>query len=398
MTKLEGLGPKRARRLYDELGIDSLEALRAAADGGRIRELKGFGAKAEERAARGARRPRRAPRGTRVVLARAMTDRRGDRSTGLRAHPAVVRAEVAGSARRQADDVKDLDIVVASDDPAGGRRRVRRARGDRDAERGGERRRARRRADRAPRRPARRARRRRSATCSSTSPAARPHNVRLREMAVRRGLHVSEHGILDDATGETLRCETEEEVYAALDLPYIEPELRENRGELEPGASRCRELSRSATSAATCTATPSPATATRRSRRWRSAARERGHEYLAITDHSASHGFGNEVSPEALERQIEMVARGRRAARGHPRAGGQRGQRLPDGSLDYEDELLAQLDWVVASVHTSFRMSARRDDRAHDPRDRASARRRDRPPDGPPDRQARAGYASTSRR
>ena len=88
------------------------------------------------------------------------------------------------------------------------------------------------------------------------------------------------------------------------------------------------------------------------------AARALGHEYLAITDHSASHGFGNEVSPTALERQIEMVAEIDARLDGIRVLAGSEVNVLPDGSLDYEDELLARLDWIVASVHTSFRMSA----------------------------------------
>ena len=127
---------------------------------------------------------------------------------------------------------------------------------------------------------------------------------------MRRGLHVSEYGILDDATGETMRCATEEEVYARLGLTWIPPELREDRGELEAAAAAAglpRLVTESRTSAATCTATRRSPTAAARSRRWRGAARARGYEYLAITDHSATHGFGNHVAPDELRRQIERV-------------------------------------------------------------------------------------------
>jgi len=86
------------------------------------------------------------------------------------------------------------------------------------------------------------------------------------------------------------------------------------------------------------------------------AARERGYEYLAITDHSASHGFGNDVSPEQLRRQIELVREANERIAGIELLAGSEVNILPDGSLDYEDELLAQLDWVIASVHTSFGM------------------------------------------
>jgi DNA polymerase (family 10) len=86
------------------------------------------------------------------------------------------------------------------------------------------------------------------------------------------------------------------------------------------------------------------------------AARERGYEYLAITDHSASHGFGDDVSPERLRRQIELVGEANARLEGIELLAGSEVNILPDGSLDYEDELLAELDWVIASVHTSFGM------------------------------------------
>jgi DNA polymerase (family 10) len=87
------------------------------------------------------------------------------------------------------------------------------------------------------------------------------------------------------------------------------------------------------------------------------AARERGYEYLAITDHSASHGFGNDVSPSELRRQIELVRAANGSIEGIQLLVGSEVNILPDGSLDYDDELLGQLDWIIASMHTSFRMS-----------------------------------------
>jgi DNA polymerase (family 10) len=86
------------------------------------------------------------------------------------------------------------------------------------------------------------------------------------------------------------------------------------------------------------------------------AARERGYEYLAITDHSASHGFGNDVSPDELRRQIERVHEANDEIDGIELLAGSEVNILPDGSLDYDDELLGELDWVIASMHTSFRM------------------------------------------
>ena len=131
MTRLPGLGPKRARKLFDELQIDSLDALRAAAEGEQLRGVRGFGPKFEEAvlaafAAGVAEKP--APR---TLLPKAL--RIADQILGaLRAHPAAERVELAGSARRLADSVKDLDIIATASDPAAAHRRVRRARRHRE--------------------------------------------------------------------------------------------------------------------------------------------------------------------------------------------------------------------------------------------------------------------------
>jgi DNA polymerase (family 10) len=188
---------------------------------------------------------------------------------------------------------------------------------------------------------------------------SKAHNVALRESAVRRGLHVSEYGILDDATGETVRCATEEEVYATLGLDWIPPELREGRGELEaatPGGGGLPDLielgdlrgdlhMHTTTSDGTATAEEMVA-----------GARERGLDYVVITDHSASHGFGDHVDDDTLRARIEEIRALNAATKGFEVLIGTESNILPDGSLDYPDELLAQLDWVVASVHTSFGM------------------------------------------
>jgi DNA polymerase (family 10) len=186
---------------------------------------------------------------------------------------------------------------------------------------------------------------------------SKQHNMALREEAVRKGLHVSEYGVLDDATGITHRCATEEEVYALLGLDYIEPELRENRGELEAAANgRLPELIELGDLKGDLHVHTTASDGTASIEEMAIAAREVGYQYLAITDHSATMGFGSDVSPDELRAQIERI----RALEldGIEVLAGSEVNVLPDGSLDYDDALLAELDWVVASVHTSFRMSS----------------------------------------
>jgi DNA polymerase (family 10) len=191
---------------------------------------------------------------------------------------------------------------------------------------------------------------------------SKAHNVALREAAVRRGLHVSEYGILDDGTGETLRCATEEEVYAALGLDWIPPELREGRGELEaamPGGSGLPELVTLEDIRGDLHSHTTLSDGRQTLEQMAEGARAKGLEYLAVTDHSASHGFGNNVPPDVLKRRIEEVRELDAALDGFTLLAGTESNVLPDGSLDYEDDLLEQLDWVVASVHTSFGMDER---------------------------------------
>jgi DNA polymerase (family 10) len=367
MTRLPGLGPRRARRLYEELGVDSLETLATAARQGRIQDLRGFGVRAEaklleavERAVADDEAGDGGVRSGRFVLDRALGV--GDALVdALRAHPAAVRVELAGSARRWTDSVKDLDVVAASADPEALIDAFRRldlieavtSSGEAGA---------------------------RARTHSGMSVDLRivapdqfgnllqhftgnkQHNVALREAAVRRGLHVSEYGILDDATGETLRCATEHEVYAALGYAYIEPELREGRGELAAAAldgGAGGGLPRLITlddlrGELHCHTTASDGKDEIED--MAHAALELGYEYLAITDHSATHGFGDEVSPERLEEQIERIHAANIAIDGIELLAGSEVNILPDGSLDYDDALLAKLDWAIASVHTSFVM------------------------------------------
>jgi DNA polymerase (family X) len=358
LTRLPGLGPKRARQLYDVLGIDSLEALRAAVEQERLRELRGFGPKAEAnlRAALDAA-AREPERDGRVVLDRALAV--AERLVeALRADPAAERVELAGSARRWTDSVKDLDVIATAHDAEA----LARAAGElgvvESVQRSG---------------PA-------GARLTTHSglhvdlrivapdqfgnllqhlTGSKQHNMALREAAVRKGLHVSEYGVLDDATGETHRCPDEEQVYALLGLAYIEPELRENRGELEAAANGGAELPKlvrvedlrgelhSHTVASDGRTTIEKMAV---------AARDHGYQYLAITDHSATMGFGSDVSPDRLRAQIEAVREADQRLEGIHLLAGSEVNILPDGSLDYDDELLAQLDWVIASVHTSFRM------------------------------------------
>ena len=356
MTHLPGLGPKRVRRLYEELGIDSLDSLRAAAEEQRIRALKGFGPKAEEAILASLRLADDGKRtSARVVLDRALAVA-DPLIAALRAHPASERVELAGSARRMTDTVKDLDVIATAHDPlalaqaAAGLDLIEEAATPSEAG-------VRLRTHTGLRVDLRIVAPDQFGNLLQHLTGSKEHNMALREAAVRKGLHVSEYGVLDDATGETHRCATEHDVYALLGLEYIEPELRENRGELEAATTGTLPdliTQQDLRGDLHCHTTASDGTGS--IEEMAAAASEAGYDYLAITDHSASFGFGDEVSPNALREQIARI----RAMQpdGLQLLAGSEVNILPDGSLDYDDELLAELDWVIASVHSSFRMSA----------------------------------------
>ena len=357
VTRLPGLGPKRARKLFDELGIRSLEDLRRAAQQQRLRDVPGFGAKAEENvlaalAAGADGRPRH-----RTLLSKALAVGEGI-VAALEDHPSAVRVELAGSARRMAETCKDLDVVAAAEDAAALVRAFcelplvevtsHGEAGARGVTHNGMR------VDLRVVAPASF-----GSLLQHLTGSAR-HNEALRTDAVRRGLHVSEYGVADDERGTTRACATEEEVYALLGMEWIPPELREDRGELE--AARKGRLPRllrvdDLRGDLHCHTVASDGRNT--VEEMARAARERGYEYLAITDHSASHGFGNHVSPDDLRRHIEHVRSVDASLDDLTLLAGSEVNVLPDGSLDYADDLLAQLDWMIASLHSSFRMDER---------------------------------------
>jgi DNA polymerase (family X) len=373
ITRLPGLGPKRARLLYTELAVDSPEKLREAALAQRLRTVKGLGAKFEtsvlaalqtgipERTAGRLLLPRALELGE--TLAAGLTELGGQGT----------HVQVAGSARRMADSVKDIDLIATTTKPTTLAKSLSRLPEIERVSSAGK--------------PGAKGR-----THSGVSVDLRiakpgqlgnllqhftgsgPHNAALREAAVRKGLHVSEYGVLADGESTPTTCTSEEQLYGLLDLSYIEPELRENRGELEAArlSAKAGSGERASNEGATselprlielrdirgdlhCHTVASDGKNT--IEEMALAARELGYEYLAITDHSATHGFGDDVSPEQLRRQIELVREANARLEGIELLAGSEVNVLPDGSLDYEHELLAELDWVIASVHTSFGMS-----------------------------------------
>jgi DNA polymerase (family X) len=359
VMRLPGFGPKRARKLYDEIGVDSLDALRAAVEDGSLKELRGFGVKAQENLRKVLDEHQEDGPSQRVVLSRAV-EAAVPVLEALRAHPAADRVEAAGSLRRWTDSVKDVDIIATASDPAALARALAELELVESVSQSG---------DVGARVTTHTGLR---IDLKVVEPdqfgnvlqhftGSKAHNVALREAAVRRGLHVSEYGILDDATGETLRCSTEEEVYAALGLDWIPPELREGRGELEAaGGGGLPDLVEVGDLRGDLHSHTTTSDGTETAETMAEAARERGLEYLAITDHSATHGFGDHVTADRLRERIEEIRAINETLDGFDLLIGTETNITTEGAPDYPDEVLEQLDWVIASIHTSFGMSAKK--------------------------------------
>lgn len=357
VTRVPGVGPKTARRLFEELEIASMEDLKAAAEGEKIRDVKGLGPKAEENILASLERLGEPGEGPGRLLLSKVKPIAEELAAALREHPAANRVEVAGSVRRWGETCKDIDLIATAEEPTAlaehlaGQELIAAAgkpgpNGVRAQTHNGV-----------------------SVDLRIVPPAAfgnllqhftgsQAHNVQLREEAVARGLSVSEHGITDTESGDVETCETEEGVYERLGYAYIEPELREGRGELK--AAREGELPDLVELADIKGDLHSHTTLSdgRNSLdEMAEAARDRGYKYLAVTDHSASHGFGDHVTAERLWERIEEVRAWNKGKRGfHLLVGSEINIGL-DGTLDYPDDLVAALDWVVASVHTSFTVS-----------------------------------------
>jgi DNA polymerase (family 10) len=358
VTMVPGVGAKTARRLYDELGVSSLEDLRVAAEQERIRGLKGLGPKVEENVLASLGKLTDGAPAERLLLSQVLpvAERLRD---DLRAHPASDAVELAGSARRRTETCHDIDLIATASEPAALARALldhplAATRGS--AGEGGA----------------------RITTHNGIAVDLRivapdaygnllqhftgsaEHNVELRERAVGMELSVSEHGITDTATGEVARYAIEAQVYERLGLAYIEPELREANGEIAAAAAGTLPklvVKDDIRGDLHCHTTLSDGHDTLEA--MAEAARARGYAYLAVTDHSASHGFGNHVAPKRLEERIEEVRAFNSGRRGFRLLAGSEINILPDGSLDYADDLLAELDWAIASVHTSFKISKR---------------------------------------
>ncbi len=351
VTHLSGVGPRTAGKLWQELGVESVEDL-AGLDVGQVAALKGFGKKSAEKAINAAKSYSSQERRMLLDDAAALGERLLE---FVRSHPATERAEVAGSLRRMKETIGDLDIVAASTDQ--------KALADAFAE-------AEFVSEVVAHGPTKV-----SVKCGGTDVDLRivepeafgsllhhftggqAHNIALRERAVKMKLNISEYGLAQAGSGDYKPFATEADLYERLGLAYIPPELREDGGEIEaaergelPGLVETGDI-RGDLHVHT---NYSDGKGTIES--MAEAAIALGYEYLVFCDHSQSLRVANGLSPDRLKKKLDAVRKADEKYGGIHLLCGSEVDILKDGALDYEDDLLAELDFVVASVHTSFGM------------------------------------------
>ena len=351
MLRVPGVGPKKAAMFWKQAGILTLADLEAAARAGRIRQLPGMGEKSEASILAGL--ASLAARSNRMTLGLAY-------STGLRwldwlrAQPGVERAELAGSLRRWKETIGDLDLVAATRDPGGlmraftTRPEVTRILGQGENKSSIELEDGKRLQLWAQ-----------PLDCFGAlwmyATGSKDHNVRLRELAQRKGLSLSERGLLDSA-GLLLQYPSEEQVYAALGLGWIPPELREDRGEMEAAAQKLPRLIGLQDIHMELHSHTTWSDGGANIEEMARAAIARGYQVLAVTDHSSYLGVTNGMKPEDLPRQrAELDQVQRRLGDQIRLLHGAEVDIRSDGTIDYPDEALASLDIVICSLHASLR-------------------------------------------
>ncbi|HET9983287.1 MAG TPA: DNA polymerase/3'-5' exonuclease PolX [Longimicrobiales bacterium] len=357
LVRVDGVGPKRARLLFDQLGIDSLAALRKALEAGKLDDLRGFGAKSIERIRRSLDEVEERAKRFRLAdadqLVRPLLEH-------LRQAPGLEALEAAGSFRRRMETLGDVDLLAIAGRPAPVMRRFT---GYPDAVR----------VEAAgttrgtivlrsglhvdlrilPRRS--------YGAALHYFTGSKAHNIEVRRMGLERGLRISEYGIFEvKRSGGARRIggAREADVFRAVGLPWIPPELRENRGEIE--AARAGTLPRLVTDAdirgdlqvhSTWSDGRDSIEAMAR------ACDTLGYKYMAITDHSAAVTVAGGLDPERLERQWREIAAVRRKVHGIRILRGMEVDILRDGTLDLPDEYLDRLDIVVVAVHSHRTLS-----------------------------------------
>lgn len=351
MLQVPGIGPKSAARFWRELGIQSIEELAQAAEAGRLRDLPGFGAKSEQNVLDGIASYRRRRGRTRLGDAWPLAQ---EILAIVRKVPGVIRAAPAGSLRRMRETVGDLDLLVASREPEPVMEHFRRLPQLKAVLLSG-RTKTSIRTETGLQIDLRVLQPERWGTALQYFTGSQAHNIRLRGMALERGLSLSEYALTREDGSEIL-CPAEEMVYNNLGLPLIPPELREDRGEVEaaelgglPELLKLEDLRGDLQFHTTWS--DGHHTLLEMAR----AAKASRLDYALVSDHSHGLGVAGGLSVNRLREQRDEVAAVNERLSSFRLLAGVEVEIRGDGSLDLPDEVLAGLDLVVAAIHTGLR-------------------------------------------
>jgi DNA polymerase (family 10) len=352
LMELEGVGPKNAMRLVEELKLSSIDDLEKAAREGEVRELKGFGEKKEQNILQSISDYRN--RQTRFLLG-AILPIVDDILAWMRKSPAVLRADVAGSYRRRRETIGDLDLLVASNDPdASSKRFVEMPPVERVVSHGST-------------KSTVFLRGHLQVDCRVVPPetygaalqyftGSKDHNVKLRTIGLKLGYKLNEYGLFRREDDSLVASETEKEIYRALGMDYVQPELRENRGEIEasmehklPKLIELNEIRGDLH----CHTNWSEGIMT--IKEVVEKAKGLGFSYVAITDHSKSLGIAHGLDEERLKEQGKEIEAINEELEGFTVIKGIECDIKADGSMDLSESSLADLDIVVASIHSGFK-------------------------------------------
>ncbi len=357
ILRVQGLGPKKVKALYDQLGIDDLDKLKAACEEGRVAKLKGFGEKTQQRILEGI--VFLSQMGARVRLDQALPLAE-HLLEGLRDLPQVQRLELCGSLRRRKETIKDIDILVSTDDPEPILDRFVSLPGVAQV-----------------------------LGCGDTKASvilghkgsgvvmnadlrvvtdkqfpfalhyftgSKEHNVAMRVKAMERGLKLNEYELA--SKDRSIPCRTEADLYKALGMDYIPPELREHTGELEAAANHeLPELVELDDIQGVFHCHTNASDGGNTLEEMALAAKELGLKYLGIGDHSQSLTIANGLTPQRVRQQQKEIDALNHRLKGIKLFKGTECDILPDGRLDFDDETLRSFDYVVASVHSHFKQS-----------------------------------------
>ncbi|MEW6059840.1 MAG: DNA polymerase/3'-5' exonuclease PolX [Actinomycetota bacterium] len=350
LMSVPGLGPKKAMLLYEELGIASVDQLLDAVEDRRLEGIRGFGAKTEENVRRGIAQMRES--GGRVLVSVAL-DLAEELLAELEGLKAVERATYAGSLRRMAETIGDVDLLVASADPRAVMETFTSLPAVDRVLASGE---------------------TKSSVVTTKAlqvdlrvvapqvwgaallyfTGSKAHNIRIREMAVRKGLKLSEYGLFEAKSGKRIVAETEEDVYAHLGLPYIPPALREDRGEVQAALDGelpdLLELGQIRGDLHTHTNLTDGLASVEE---MLASASSLGYAYYAVTDHAPNLAM-QRMTDEKVLAQRERLGELQRA---YPKMTLLHGSELnidPEGNVDWPEDFLGGFDVLVASVHSRF--------------------------------------------